>query len=632
MKKHLLTLLLSLLILPTATVWAQDKTHVVIQDSVEILIQEDSINQALLADLEKRIEEMNKQRVADSLSKVFLESRLEALRTVDNIEKSKILDELQQIQKNQRQRLEDRKQYLDSLKHVAQGYPVYGVLNDTITLLYTRIGSYPAAERAKRVTRRIHTLYEQDFSDRDSLTLDLSEGYTDIMYGDQIIMTVSDNDALLHDYSAPEWAEILRQAIEESLFKAREENSLQNTAKRVGLVLLCIGVMVLLLRLVSSLFRWLRLKISEGRDRWFKDLKYKDYTFITVAQEAILVSKALTILQWITIGILFVVVIPILFSIFPFTRGWSAQLFETIWTPIENILKAIWDYLPNLLNIIVTIVVIRYTVKLVHYIFNEIEQNKLRIPGFHPDFAHPTYVIVRALLIVFGVILIFPYLPGAGSEAFNAVSVFVGLLVSIGSSSAIANMIAGIVITYMRPFKIGDRIKIDGIVGDVTEKTMLVTKIRQITNEEVTIPNSKVLNSNTINYSALVEAKGLILSTEATFGYEIPWQEVEDLLLEAIGRCPMILPAPKPFVLQMEFRDYDCRYTVNGYTTEANKQAGIYSQIRANIQDVCRERGIELLSPIYHSVRDGNEKTVPPAYHKKEEKKAERPVPKVRGE
>lgn len=631
MKRNLLILLTLVLLSWCPDVRGQEVMPQTPLDPAQQQHHEDSISQALLSELQKRIDEMNDQRVVDSLTREFLEKQLAELRTVENIQKSDILDELRLIQEKQQQRLEDRKQYLDSLKQVTHGYPIYGVLNDTIALVYMRIGSYSAEERAKRISQRVETLYEEDFSPRDSLTLKNGDGYTDITFDDRIIMTVLENDALLHDYTTQEYSEVLSQAIRDSVLRAQEENTVKNTIKRVLLVLLCIVLMVSLLKLVSIFFRWLRMRTADGRNRLFRDLKYKDYTFITVAQEAHLVSKGLIILQWVTIIMLFVVLVPIMFSIFPFTRGWSVDLFQTLWKPIENILLAIWHYLPNLINIIVIVVVIRYVIKLVHYIFDEIEQNKLKISGFHPDFAQPTFVIIRSLLIVFGLILVFPFLPGAGSEAFNAVSVFLGLLVSIGSSSAIANMIAGVVITYMRPFKIGDRIKIDGIVGDVTDKTMLVTKIRQITNEEVTIPNSKVLNSNTINYSALVETKGLILSVEGSFGYELPWRMIEEILLEAIGRCPDILPAPKPFVRQTEFRDYDVVYTVNGYTIEANQQARIYSEIRGHIQDVCRERDVEILSPTYHNMRDGNPRTVPPEYHKKEEKK-ERPVPKVRGE
>lgn len=595
-----------------------------------LLLQEDSLKVASLAKLQSRIARADSLRKIDSLARLQLEQELLSARTSNKLQKEEIQAKIDSIKQVEATRKQEKQSKVDSVRQMSQGYPVVGVLGDTLATLYARIGSYSASERAERISMRIRRMYESDFSEKDSLYLDQSQDYADIMYRDQIVMTVTDNDALINGTSIEAYAEELQQKITASLMDAKNEYSLQNTLKRVGLVLLSIVLTLAVLYLIARIFRWLKKQVNSGKVKFFRDLKYRDYTFITVEQETSIVLRLLTVIHWAVVLLLLLVVIPIVFSIFPFTRSWSSQIFQFVWTPVKDILVAIWNYLPSLFNILVVVIVLRYVVKLVRYFFGEIEQSKLKLPGFHPDFARPTFVIVRTLLIIFGVILIFPYLPGAGSEAFNGISVFVGVLFSLGSSSAIANMIAGIVITYMRPFKIGDRIKVDGIVGDVVEKSLLVTKLKQVTNEEVTIPNSKILNSNTINYSALVETKGLILSTEVTMGFDVPWKEVETLLLEAIARCPRILPAPKPFVLQMEFRDFYTVYTVNGYTTEPNSQAAIYSEIRGHIQDVCREQGVELMSPHYHEVRDRIQSTIPPEYEPP--KKPERPVPRVNGE
>ena len=595
-------------------------------DSLQQIEINDSINQDLLQKLQLRMNELDSIRVADSLAKVTLTERLKSLETSDNLDKQQILKQLEEIKQKEVARQAERAQHLDSLRHVAIGYPILGVLNDTIDVLYVRMGSFPPEERAKRISKRIRSMYDNDFSAKDSLYLSQSEGYTDIMYYDQIVMTVSDNDALWNGITTTDFALQLKEDITNSLLTAREENSLHRLIHRLLLVAGVIGLMVLVLIILSKFFHWVRVMIRLKREVWFKDLKYKDYTFINTQQEEALLNRLITILHWGLVIILFVIVIPIIFSFFPFARGWNQELYKTLWQPFHNILTAIWAYLPKLLNIFIIYIVLRYLSKLLKYFFHEIEEGKLKLPGFHPDFAPPTYVILRVLLVAFGIILIFPYLPGAGSEAFNGVSVFVGILVSLGSSSAIANMIAGIVITYMRPFKIGDRIKVDGITGDVTEKTLLVTKIKQVTNEIVTIPNSKILNSNTINYSTLAETKGLILSTEVTFGFEIPWQQVEAALITAAQRCPRLLNAPKPFVLQTAFLDFYVVYTLNAYTTEANAQASIYTEIRAHIQDVCREQDLELLSPHYHANRDGTERTIPPEYHPPVEKEKKIPV------
>lgn len=590
----------------------------------------DSLLQVKLSRLERHLSQMDSLRYRDSLSKQQLQKELLLLRASDKLQKEKIEARIDSIKQVENARKAEKQNKLDSLKQVAVGYPVLGVLGDTIVNLYVRIGSYSPSDRAHSISSRVKWMYENDFSERDSLYLNYTKGYIDIMYKDMIVMTVTENDALLKDTSLEAYSEQLRDRFVSSLLRAREEYSVRNTLIRAGWVLLSIILTIGALYLIARAFRWLKMQVSKHKQRFFKDLKYRDYTFITIDQEVSIVLRLLTFLHWVAVIILFVVIIPIIFSIFPFTRSWSAQIFHFIKTPVINLFTAVWKYLPNLFNIAIVVVVLRYAIKLVKYFFGEIEQGKLKLPGFHPDFAQPTFVIVRTLLLIFGVILIFPYLPGSGSDAFKGISVFVGVLFSLGSSSAIANMVAGIVITYMRPFKVGDRIKVDGISGDVVEKTLLVTKIKQVTNEEVTIPNSKILNSNTINYSALVESKGLILSTEVTIGFEVPWREVENLLLEAISRCPRILQAPKPFVMQMEFKDFYTVYSVNGYTVEANSQMSIYSEIRGHIQDLCRERGVELLSPHYHEVRNRIQSTIPPEYEPPIKK--ERKVPRVNGD
>ncbi len=235
----------------------------------------------------------------------------------------------------------------------------------------------------------------------------------------------------------------------------------------------------------------------------------------------------------------------------------------------------------------------------------------MNLAGFHQDFARPTFNIVRFILYAFMLVVMFPYLPGSDSPAFQGVSVFLGVLLSLGSSSAINNIIAGLVITYMRPFKPGDRIKIGDITGDVIEKTMLVIKLKTIKNEEITVPNSTVLSSNTINYSSMAKSQGLVLHTTVTIGYDVPWRKMHEALLKAALRTRAVLPAPAPFVWQTRLDDNYVSYQLNVYTHEAEKQNDIYSELHQNIQDCCREAGIEIMSPHYQANRDGSNSTIP---------------------
>ncbi|MGL4384266.1 MAG: mechanosensitive ion channel family protein, partial [Flavobacterium sp.] len=238
------------------------------------------------------------------------------------------------------------------------------------------------------------------------------------------------------------------------------------------------------------------------------------------------------------------------------------------------------------------------------------------IDGFYSDWAKPTFNIVKVLLYAFMLVIIFPYLPGSESPIFKGVTVFVGVLFSIGSSNAIANMVAGLVITYMRPFKIGDFIKIGEVNGEVIEKTALVVRVRTPKMEDITIPNATVLSSSSINFSAntRTNTNGLVIHSTVTIGYDVPWREVHKALIEAANRTDLIEKEPKPFVLQTSLDDFYVSYEINAFTKEATKQPRIYSNLHQNIQDCFNEAGIEIMSPHYKALRDGNRTTIPESY------------------
>jgi len=310
--------------------------------------------------------------------------------------------------------------------------------------------------------------------------------------------------------------------------------------------------------------------------------------------------------------------LPLLFYIFPDTKDITNTLLNWILTPAKNILNNVLNFLPDLFTIIVIYLFTHYLIKALRYFANEIEAGNLHVAGFPKEFAKPSFNIIRFLLYAFMLVIIFPYLPGSGSPAFQGVSVFLGILLSLGSSSAINNIIAGLVITYMRPFKIGDRVQIGDVTGDVIEKTTLVIRIRTIKNEDITVPNSTVLSANTINYSANALDKGLIIHTTVTIGYDAPWKDVQQALINAALRTELILKKPEPFVLQTSLDDFYVSYQLNAYTKDANAQANIYSELHKNIQDCFNEAGIEIMSPHYGSLRDGNQTTIPSDYLSKD--------------
>eukprot|EP01037_Dinobryon_pediforme_P009407 gene9407-9487_t len=271
------------------------------------------------------------------------------------------------------------------------------------------------------------------------------------------------------------------------------------------------------------------------------------------------------IIRWIIILLLIYLALLTLFGIFPFTKDISTILLSYITTPLK---------------------IFRYVLRFVNYIKEEIQGGKLTIPGFYPDWANPTYQIIRVLVLAFMLIVIFPYLPGSDSQVFKGVSVFVGVLFTFGSAGALGNIVSGLVLTYMRAFKLGDRVKIGEVTGDIIGKTLLVTRIRTIQNEIISIPNSTVMSNHTVNYSSDAAVNGLIVHTSVTID------------------TPMIESEPKPYVYQTSLDDYYVSYRINAFTKEPNKQAAIYSHLHANIQDHFNKAGVEIMSPHYKSLRD----------------------------
>lgn len=497
----------------------------------------------------------------------------------------------------------------------SQGFPVIGKANEELFSIYQKSGDLSAAERASIISERIQRIDANTFS-KDSLQILKDQERLELIYGSQILLNITNLDTIGSKKSKQELADFYAEVISANLDIAESKYIPKNVFLKIGFVALILLGLWLALKLIAFLNKRSIRFIESKKDKWLKSLTYNNYTFITPEQELNVILFILKILKWFLILLVVYIFFPLIFSVFEFTQGWSNYLFDLIFSSFGQIFTAIWHYFPNIIKIAAIIIVMRYFVKAVKYIFAEIEDEKLQISGFHPDWAMPTFTIIRFLLYAFMFVLIFPLLPGSDSTIFKGVSVFLGVLLSLGSSSAIANMVAGLVITYMRPFKIGDRINIGNTTGNVIEKTLLVTRLKTIKNEEITIPNSAVLNGNTVNYSTFTKEKGegLIINTTVTLGYDISYKTVYAALIEAALRTNLIEKQPKPFVLQTSLDDFYVSYQLNAYTKHANKQALIYSDLHQNIQDCCNEMDIEILSPHYRAQRDGNMTTIPKDY------------------
>jgi small-conductance mechanosensitive channel len=440
------------------------------------------------------------------------------------------------------------------------------------------------------------------------------------MYGEAIIISVSESDAIWNNTSRHELAKSYKEIIGNEVTTYKKETSFSSLAKEIGWALVVLLVLGLLIYFSSKLFKWTASKIKEQEGKRIKGLKIKSYDLFDSGRQVKVFLLINGLLKWIFIILLIYISLPILFGIFPWTEDFAETLISYVLNPVKKIAFGIWKYMPNLITIIVIVIVFRYVLKAVRFFKNEIEEGKLVINGFYPDWANPTFQIVRVLIVSFMMIVIFPYLPGSESPIFKGVSVFLGFLFTFGSMGSLSNIIAGIVLTYMRLFKINDRVKIGDVTGDVIEKSLLVTRIRTVKNEIISIPNSTVMSSHTINYSSDTPDRGLILHTSVTIGYDAPWKDVHQALLTAADRTEMLLKEPKPYVLQTSLEDFYVAYQINAYTKDANKQASIYSELHKNIQDSFNEAGLEIMSPHYRAARDGNATTIPADYLDKDYK------------
>jgi len=559
--------------------------------------------------------------VLDSLVKAKLKNDL-LQKTGDSQRRMELQTKLKSIEEKDSLQQAELRRRINTLKLQGKAYAV-APFGDTLFLIYSRILSFSPERRAKDVSKSIKQVYDDPFFEPDSLVLTENEIGTEISYKNQImVMFVTKIDGLIANKSDRQLADEYLKIIRSALVKEKDANSIASWLKRIGLVILIIAGLCLIIFLINKAFVWINKLLKLSFVKFLNDFTINKVKIFTQVPIMKFVLPLTTILRLIVILITIYLSLPLIFSIFPETKIWATILLQWILGPAGKAVHGIIGFLPDLFTIIVIVFIFRYSIKAMKYYVDLIDKGQIQFKGFDADWAHPTFRILKFFLYAFMIVLIFPYLPLSGSQAFKGVSVFIGALLSLGSSSAIANMVAGLVITYMRPFKVGDRVKIGEITGDVIEKTTLVTRIRTIKNEDVTVPNSTVLLSSTTNYSTIAknEDTGLIIHTTVTIGYSVPWKDMHQALIKAALRTDLILKKPEPFVLQTSLDDFYVSYQINAYTRESNQQEILYSQLHQNIQDCCNEAGIEIMSPHYRYERDGNMTTIPTNYLDKDYK------------
>ncbi len=559
--------------------------------------------------------QIREQQKQDSLQRKKLEAQLISLSTQGDNERQRLLQEINILRSRDSILFAKRKQAVDSLRTLNKGVPVVP-FRDTIFTVYIQVGSYTPQERAAAVENRIRSLADNYKFDVDSLRLEQNETNWIVYWEDQMIASIGDEDAMWADLQTAQLANTYLKNIKDSIVQYREDTSLRKIALGVLFAVIIILAAALIISGIGKMIKWIKKRLLLLRGHLFQGFRIKGYELVSAKRQIKFIWTLLNFVKWILILTSVYLALPILLNLFPTTEGYAPILLGYFIKPIKDVAQAVVRYLPNLITILVICIIFRYLLKMLRFFAQEIHNGVLNFPGFYKEWALPTYQIVRVLLFAFLLIIIFPYFPGADTPIFKGVSVFIGVLFTFSSAGALGNIIAGLLLTYMRSFSIGDRVKIGDVSGDIIEKSLLVTRIRTIKNEVISVPNSQVMNSHTINYSMDVAENPLIIYTNITMAYEIPWQDVHELAKKACEQVDLLEKTPAPFILQTSLDDFYVTYQINAYTRNPHKQAAIYSELHKHILDVFHAAGIELLSPHFRAVRDGSELDMPIAFKK----------------
>lgn len=458
---------------------------------------------------------------------------------------------------------------------------------------------YGAERRANAISERIAAIAADRSVSLDSLkVLDEAE-YSQIVAGDRPVMYVFDSQALAEGVSRQRLAEGIRMRIVEGIRAYRHDREARVLLIRAGFALGATLAAALLFFGLRAVHRWLAASLERRLKTRLERVEAHARRLVQAKQMWMALHGVYTALYVVSALVLAYLWLALVLDLFPWTRPLAQRLIELFLSPLRIIALGFVKMVPDLVFLVVLFFVARYLLKLIQLFFRTVERGAITISNFEPEWAMPTYKIVRLFVVVLALVVAYPYIPGSESAAFKGLSIFLGVVFSLGSSSIIGNVIAGYTMIYRRAFRVGDRIEVGDVQGDVSETRLLVTHMRTNKNEEIVLPNSVILNSHVINFSTLAKTRGLILHTTVGIGYETPWRQVEEMLKLAAERTPGLLRDPCPFVLLKSLGDFAVTYEINAYSDDPQGMARRYSALYRNILDVFNEYGVQIMTPAY---------------------------------
>ncbi|HET9252603.1 MAG TPA: mechanosensitive ion channel domain-containing protein [Candidatus Eisenbacteria bacterium] len=438
----------------------------------------------------------------------------------------------------------------------------------------------------------------------DPVRVEPKEHGAEVYFGDRHVFTVLPQDTVGTGLDMAALARERAATGRSAILEYRESRSARTLLIGSALTVLATVLLLLALKSIGAAYRRTRAGIAAWVAAREEGIRKRTAAVVHPSHVLVGMNGIADLTRFLLVFLTFFLYFRIVLARFPWTRPIAMNLDQMLLGPLTNIGRSFLGALPGLVFIGVVGVITHFVIRFLHFLAVEIEAGHIEIPGFYTEWAKPTYNIARVLVVFFAVVVCYPYIPGSNTEAFKGVSIFLGVLLSLGSTSAVSNLVAGFVLTYMRAFRVGDVIQVDADRGIVTEMTLLATRIRTPKNETVTIPNATVLGSRVTNYSRLSVDPGLVLHATVTVGYDAPWRQVHALLLQAAERTPGIKKDPAPFVLQTALEQVQVAYEINAYTDQPDRMLRIYSELRQNIQDAFNEYGVQIMTPFYEGDKE----------------------------
>ena len=473
------------------------------------------------------------------------------------------------------------------------------------------VTAYPAEQRARAIEDAIREVADDASIPIDAIAVAEGPASSDVVAGKRVLMRVFDADAALEGVRRETLALVLQRRLQATVESYRHDREPAVLARHAAYAVA--ASLALVLGLVAASWAWRRLdaRLERRYRQRVQSIEIQSLHLVQAERIWGAFRGLLRALRVLAVLLMLWAWASAVLPLFPWTRAHAGRLLAIVLDPMGRLAMGFVDHIPNLVFLALLAIVTRYALRMLHLLSEAVDRGAIQLRSFDREWVWPTYRIARIAVVALALVVAYPYIPGSESDAFKGISILVGLVFSLGSSSVVSNIIAGYSLIYRRTFKLGDRVQIDDAIGEVVEMRLQVTHLRSPKNEEVIVPNSTILASKVVNYSSFARQQGLVLHTTVGIGYEVAWRQVEAMLLLAAERTQGLLREPRPFVLEPALGDFAVSYELNAYCGDARQMLALYSELHRNILDVFNEHGVQIMTPAYES-DPAQPKLVPP--------------------